>query len=94
MFIQSLSSSHRDPLLVRSTIDLAHALDMEVTAEGVDSPASQALLKVMGCDMMQGFLIAVPMTLADLILFFAQREPGVPSIASDFNWLGRSLAEL
>ncbi|MFX9604601.1 EAL domain-containing protein, partial [Acinetobacter baumannii] len=29
MFITQLTSSHRDPLIVRSTIDLAHALDME-----------------------------------------------------------------
>ena len=34
MFISGLTSSHRDPLLVRSTIELAHALEMKVTAEG------------------------------------------------------------
>jgi EAL domain-containing protein (putative c-di-GMP-specific phosphodiesterase class I) len=60
MFVLQLTSSNRDPLIVRSTIDLAHALDMEVTAEGVESPSALALLSVMGCDMVQGFLISRP----------------------------------
>ena len=60
MFITQLSSSNRDPLIVRSTIDLAHALEMEVTAEGVEMPAAMALLTVMGCDMAQGYLISRP----------------------------------
>lgn len=60
MFITQLSSSNRDPLIVRSTIDLAHALEMEVTAEGVETPAALALLTVMGCDMAQGYLISRP----------------------------------
>ncbi|RYY25605.1 MAG: GGDEF domain-containing protein [Sphingomonadales bacterium] len=60
MFVLQLTSSNRDPLIVRSTIDLAHALDMEVTAEGVETPAALALLSVMGCDMVQGYLISRP----------------------------------
>ena len=62
-FVMHLTSSHRDPLIVRSTIDLAHALDMEVTAEGVETPAALALLTVMGCEMVQGYLISPPLKL-------------------------------
>ncbi|HEX8383827.1 MAG TPA: EAL domain-containing protein [Sphingomonas sp.] len=69
LFITQLTSSNRDPLIVRSTIDLAHALEMEVVAEGVETPAALALLSVMGCDMVQGFLICRPITLRDLIRF-------------------------
>jgi len=61
MFVLQLTSSNRDPLIVRSTIDLAHALEMEVTAEGVETPAALALLSVMGCDMIQGYLISRPL---------------------------------
>ena len=74
MFVSDLTNSHRDPLLVRSTIDLAHSLGMEVTAEGVDSPSALALLRVMGCDLIQGYLIAPPMTVADLENFLSQRQ--------------------
>ncbi|QIG81818.1 EAL domain-containing protein [Sphingosinithalassobacter tenebrarum] len=61
MFVTHLASSNRDPLIVRSTIDLAHALEMEVTAEGVETPSALALLSVMGCDMVQGYLISRPL---------------------------------
>ena len=71
MFVSGLSSSHRDPLLVRSTIDLAHALEMEVTAEGVDSPIALALLRMMGCDLVQGYLISPPLDLAGLLAFLS-----------------------
>ena len=63
MFVLQLTSSNRDPLIVRSTIDLAHALDMEVTAEGVETQAAMALLGVMGCDMVQGYLISRPISI-------------------------------
>lgn len=66
MFVIQLTSSNRDPLIVRSTIDLAHALDMEVTAEGVETQAAMALLSVMGCDMVQGFLISRPLSIGAL----------------------------
>lgn len=74
MFVTQLTSSHRDPLIVRSTIDLAHALEMEVVAEGVETPAAFALLSVMGCDMIQGFLISKPVSLDLLLAFLADKE--------------------
>ncbi len=73
-FVAELSRSHRDPLIVRSTIDLAHALGLEVTAEGVEKLSSYALLRAMGCDLIQGFLIARPMPLDGLIGFLADGE--------------------
>jgi EAL domain-containing protein (putative c-di-GMP-specific phosphodiesterase class I) len=69
LFVTQLTSSNRDPLIVRSTIDLAHALEMEVVAEGVETQAALALLSVMGCDMIQGFLICRPIGLNALIAF-------------------------
>lgn len=75
LFITQLTSSNRDPLIVRSTIDLAHALDMEVVAEGVETPAALALLSVMGCDLAQGYLISRPIALEPLIAFLsAERD--------------------
>ncbi len=71
MFVMQLTSSNRDPLIVRSTIDLAHALEMEVTAEGVETPSALALLSVMGCDMVQGFLISRPLGLDAFRKFLA-----------------------
>jgi EAL domain-containing protein (putative c-di-GMP-specific phosphodiesterase class I) len=63
---------------------------MEVTAEGVDSPAALALLKVMGCDVIQGFLIAMPMAMGDLRAFLDARDDTAPESSLGFNWLGRA----
>jgi len=82
-FIMSLGTSHRDPLIVRSTIDLAHALGMAVTAEGVETPAAHALLTVMGCDMMQGYLIGRPMTLDRLADYLAHFDPASIAVPGD-----------
>ena len=48
-----------DPIL-RSIIQLAHALEMEVVAEWVTGPDQLYHLKVLGCDMAQGFLFGEP----------------------------------
>lgn len=67
LFVQTVTSSQRDALLVRSTIDLAHGLGMNVTAEGVETPAAFALLASMNCDLAQGYLISRPASLEELI---------------------------
>lgn len=67
LFVQNLTASERDALLVRSTIDLAHSLGLEVTAEGVETPAAFALLAGMKCDLAQGYLVSRPASVEDLI---------------------------
>ena len=86
-FIKDLTSSHRDPMIVRSTIDLAHALGLKVTAEGVDDPTKMALLKVMGCDQLQGFFIAKPMPLTALVEFMQDIEKQNSLINSEVSLL-------
>ena len=75
MFVSNLATSHRDPMIARSTIELAHGLGLLVTAEGVDSMESFALLKVMGCDLLQGFAISKPLPADDLAAFLAAHDP-------------------
>lgn len=79
LFVTQLTTSNRDPLIVRSTIDLAHALDMEVVAEGVETSAALALLSVMGCDMAQGFLISRPIPLDALLAFLGSQDNRLPA---------------
>ncbi len=71
MFVSGLTNSNRDPLLVRSSIELAHALEMEVTAEGVDTAMSLSLLRIMGCDLLQGYFISPPLPLPQLSEFLS-----------------------
>jgi EAL domain-containing protein (putative c-di-GMP-specific phosphodiesterase class I)/GGDEF domain-containing protein len=94
IFVSRLASGQRDPLLVRSTIDLAHALDMEVTAEGVETPEALALLQVMGCDLVQGFYLARPLELGALVDFVRRkvRDEG-PIIAQALQDRFRRIAQ-
>jgi diguanylate cyclase len=73
-FVLDIADSQRDSMLVRSTIDLGHSLGMQVTAEGVETATALSLLALMGCDAAQGYFIARPMPLADL-LGFLERGP-------------------
>ncbi len=79
LFVTQLTSSNRDPLIVRSTIDLAHALEMEVVAEGVETHAALALLTVMGCDMVQGFLISRPVVFDSLVQYLDEGRHRAPA---------------
>ncbi|HEY0032702.1 MAG TPA: bifunctional diguanylate cyclase/phosphodiesterase [Devosia sp.] len=46
--------------IVQSIVDLARAMNMAVTAEGVETEEQRAMLKAMGCDQLQGFLMSRP----------------------------------
>ena len=81
-FVMSLDESGRDALLVKSTIDLAHSLGMTITAEGVETPTALALLRGMGCDTAQGYLIARPLPLAGLIERLAAPAVALDSVAA------------
>ena len=61
-FILGLATSEdsRNLALVRSTIDLAHALGLRVVAEGVEDKASFDMLVGLRCDLAQGYLISKP----------------------------------
>jgi EAL domain-containing protein (putative c-di-GMP-specific phosphodiesterase class I) len=58
----------RDLQLVRSTIELGHALQMYVVAEGIEDTETLELLRELGCDVAQGFLIGRPELAEDLTL--------------------------
>ncbi len=75
-FVLSLDTSAKDALLVKSTIDLAHSLGLKVTAEGVETATTLALLQTMGCDLAQGYFIARPLPLAELVMRLS--EPALP----------------
>lgn len=52
--------------IVQAMIELGHALDLKVVAEGVEDDVTMATLADMGCDIAQGYRIARPMPAADM----------------------------
>ena len=59
-FVQELETEH-DDVIVRSTINLGHALNLKVVAEGVEGAASVQMLAHLGCDLIQGYFISRPL---------------------------------
>lgn len=65
-FITDLGTDPSAEPMVAAIISLARAVGMEVTAEGVDSERQVTVLRRLGCELVQGFLFARPLTPADL----------------------------
>ena len=53
-------------LIVKTVIDLAHGLGLTATAEGIEDHPTLSLLRDLGCDTAQGFLIAPPLRAPEL----------------------------
>jgi diguanylate cyclase (GGDEF)-like protein len=60
-FIDSMTTDADNMTMVSTIIALAHAFDLEVVAEGVETEEQAKLLRLMKCDSMQGYLFAKAM---------------------------------
>jgi diguanylate cyclase (GGDEF)-like protein len=59
-FVQDITSDVDDGPIVSGLISMAHRLEVEVTAEGVETPEQLLFLRHHGCDNAQGFLLGRP----------------------------------
>lgn len=75
-FVDSLSRGCNDRVLVSSIVRLGHALGLEVTAEGIETPEQAAWLAAEGCDEGQGYHFGRPMLPAALGPAVAPRAAG------------------
>jgi diguanylate cyclase (GGDEF)-like protein len=66
-FVMAMEKVKGDAVIVRSTIDLAHNLSLTVVAEGVENAVVYNLLKKLGCDQAQGYLISKPMPASEYV---------------------------
>jgi len=65
-FVSDLKSSGDARAVVDAVVRLAHALGLRVVAEGVETVSQRDILLALGCDELQGFLFARPMSADDL----------------------------
>jgi EAL domain-containing protein (putative c-di-GMP-specific phosphodiesterase class I) len=59
-FVDGLGEDAQDTAIVQSVVALARTLGLQVTGEGIETPAQAAQLRRLGCDRGQGFLFARP----------------------------------
>jgi diguanylate cyclase (GGDEF)-like protein/PAS domain S-box-containing protein len=65
-FVADLDSNNNDAALVEAIISMGHSLNRKVLAEGVENSDQLNFLTRLGCDEVQGFYLALPMTAEDL----------------------------
>jgi diguanylate cyclase (GGDEF)-like protein len=65
-FVASLGKAGNSGAIVQSIVTLGHALGMKVLAEGVEYEEQRVLLRLAGCDEMQGYLFATPQPAAHI----------------------------
>jgi predicted signal transduction protein with EAL and GGDEF domain len=65
-FLREVGDKPKATKIIRSVIDFGHSLDMRVVVEGVESDWQARLLQLLGCDLLQGYELGVPMPLHEL----------------------------
>ncbi len=73
-FIMDMTTSPSDAIIVESTIDLAHKLGLQVTAEGVENQQALSQLIKMGCDHVQGYHLSKPLDINTLRNWLAEHD--------------------
>ncbi len=68
-FVRGITVNDVDRQIVESVIGLARAIGLTTVAEGVETEEQFEMLKNMGCDIAQGYLIAKPLALGDFMNF-------------------------
>lgn len=75
-FVTTLANSETDAIMVRSTINLAHELGLQVVAEGIEDQATLDTLRQMGCDYAQGYFISKPIGSSELLDLASEQSGG------------------
>jgi diguanylate cyclase (GGDEF)-like protein/PAS domain S-box-containing protein len=81
-FVSRIEHSPADRAIISTIAHLAHALDMRVVAEGVETEAQRALLHASGCDELQGYLFGRPLSVDQIRTLFSDSLPQASGIAA------------
>lgn len=73
-FVSDLFDDPHSQKIVQAVVDLAHALGLEVHAEGIETQAQRDTLRAMGCDRLQGYWFGRPMAPTALAQWLGQAE--------------------
>src|SRR5690606_12321388 len=74
IFVSTMETNREDYLLVQSIIEMAHSLNRNVVAEGVESKEILDTLRQLNCDQAQGYFISHPVGFAELLARIDERR--------------------
>ena len=78
-FVQDVAEDEAAAAIVSYVINLAHAMRLEVIAEGVETEAQYSFLRHYACDLMQGYLFSEPLAAEDVPAFLREKRVIVPA---------------
>ncbi|EGT4252659.1 EAL domain-containing protein [Citrobacter amalonaticus] len=81
IFIKDIDENNKSSKIVSTIIDIAHAMNLRVVAEGIETPEQERLLTQMGCGVLQGFLYAQPLP-AQQIPALLQRDSLIKQLSA------------
>lgn len=73
-FVRGILAGEKDQAIAEAIIALGRALNLNIVAEGVETPEQEAFLCAHGCEHMQGFLFARPMPSAEFSGFASEHQ--------------------
>lgn len=79
-FTAELDQTEQGQVFFKAIVSMAHALGMKVTAEGVENMQQLAILRTLGCDEVQGYLISRPIDAAGMADMLRQRYMLTPPL--------------
>jgi EAL domain-containing protein (putative c-di-GMP-specific phosphodiesterase class I) len=82
-FVADAVQSADSRLIVKTIVDLAQGLGLTATAEGVETVEQLRLLRELGCDVVQGYLIAQPLEPTTLLQWKREFRDRWPSLIED-----------
>jgi EAL domain-containing protein (putative c-di-GMP-specific phosphodiesterase class I) len=74
LFVADMCRNNDSRVIVKTIIDLAHGLGLSATAEGVETAEQLALLRELGCDIVQGYLVAQPLNPSEVLAWHARHK--------------------
>ena len=87
-FVTGLQPNSKDAMILHSLTELAHALQLKVVAEGAETKAEFEQLRELGCDIVQGFYFARPMSARDFEFSSATTFPPTRRIHAHYETFG------
>jgi EAL domain-containing protein (putative c-di-GMP-specific phosphodiesterase class I) len=76
-FLDDLSLTNKNQVILQSIIELGHRLKLQIIAEGIENEGQLKILKTMNCDCGQGYFLSRPLHLEALIHYFRQVKLGI-----------------
>ncbi len=71
-FVRDLPQDGESAAIITAVIQMSHALNLKVVAEGVETQAQADFLRANGCDVLQGYLLGRPMSPVELTLYLQE----------------------